>query len=153
MQERPYEPGDQAQPHEADVPDQGVESKAGHLPGQQQTSALRPLLLQRPAIVVKDYLKWINRIRHYLVISHQTWLVCSEQALATVRQVRSLNFHRDLETRNSTEVASVCRKASSPYSFHRNVTVATLSMMTITAVTMRNTCNEELNNSDQLADI
>ena len=82
------------------------------------------------------------------MISHQTWLVCSEQALATVRQVRSLNFHRDLETRNSTEVASVWRKASSPYSFHRNVTVATLSMMTITAVTMRNTCNEELNNSD-----
>ena len=61
-----------------------------------------------------------------------------------MRQVRSLSFHRDLETRNSTEVASVWRKASSPYSFHRNVTVATLSIMTITAVTMRNTCNEEM---------
>ena len=93
------------------------------------------------------------RIRQNQVISHQTWLVCSEQALATVRQVRSLNFHRDLDTRNSTEVASVWRKASSPYSFHRNVTVATLSMMTITAVTMRNTCKDELSNSDQLADI
>ena len=69
-------------------------------------------------------------------------MVCREQALATVRQVRSLSFHRDFETRKRTEVASVWRKASSPYSFHLNVTVATLSMMTITAVTMRNTCDE-----------
>ena len=47
-----------------------------------------------------------------------TCVVCSEAALATVRQLSSRSFHRDLDTRNSTEVASVCRKDSSPYSFH-----------------------------------
>ena len=57
MQQRPQYPGEQTQAHKADVPDQGVDSEAGHLPGQQQTRALRPLLLQGPAIVVKDYLK------------------------------------------------------------------------------------------------
>ena len=57
MQERPQAPGEQAQPHEADVPDQGMDGNTGHLPGQQQARALRPLLLQRPAIVVKNYLK------------------------------------------------------------------------------------------------
>ena len=47
-----------------------------------------------------------------------TCVVCSDAALATVRQLSSRSFHRDLDTRNSTEVASVCRKDSSPYSFH-----------------------------------
>ena len=59
MQERPQDPGEKAQPHEADVPDQGMNGNTGHLPGKQQARALRPLLLQRPAIVVKNYLEWI----------------------------------------------------------------------------------------------
>ena len=56
MKEGSDDPGEEAQPHEADVPDQGVDGEAGHLPGQQQPRALRPLQLQRPAVVLENYL-------------------------------------------------------------------------------------------------
>ena len=66
-------------------------------------------------------------------------MVCKEAALAMVRQVKSLSFHLDFDKRNRTEVASVWRKESSPYSFHLKVTVATLSMITKTAVSTKYT--------------
>ena len=64
---------------------------------------------------------WKNTLSTLHVV--MKWVKCSGAAFA----------YRDGQRRNTIEVASVCPCVSSPYSFHRKVTVATLSTMTVRA--------------------
>ena len=75
-----------------------------------------------------------------------TCVVWRDTVLVRLRLVNSRNFHRDLESKNRAEVASVCLWVSSPYSLHLKVTVATLSTNTRMDVMKRYISNTTLLN-------